>query len=151
MGGGQGKHEALSFLPLVAVSPFPTRLTSDQPLPSIPLLGGDPASLTPTSPPPSSIQNGGGTHKVSPPAPQLAGREAGVSNSECSGAAAALGVWGLSLRVSEQQRQQGAQYTTSYTVAFLSPEPVTMNLSLMEMSKLSTEDDSLDWKERGWG
>lgn len=34
---------------------------------------------------------------------------------------------------------------TSYTVAFLSPEPVTMNLSSAEMSQQRTEDDSLDW------
>lgn len=41
------------------------------------------------------------------------------------------------------------QYTTSYTVAFLSPEPVTMYLLFLEMSQLNTEEDSLDWdKER---
>ncbi|TNN59633.1 hypothetical protein EYF80_030119 [Liparis tanakae] len=37
-------------------------------------------------------------------------------------------------------------YTTSYTVAFLSPEPVTMYLSSGETSQLSTDDDSLDWE-----
>lgn len=37
------------------------------------------------------------------------------------------------------------QYTTSYTVAFLSPEPVTMNLSSGETSQLSTDEDSFDW------
>lgn len=42
----------------------------------------------------------------------------------------------------------GPQYTTSYTVAFLSPEPVTMYLSSGETSQLSTDDDSLDC-ERG--
>lgn len=36
------------------------------------------------------------------------------------------------------------QYTTSYTVAFLSPEPVTMYLSSGETSQLSTDEDSLD-------
>lgn len=45
------------------------------------------------------------------------------------------------------------QYTTSYTVAFLSPEPVTMYLSSGETSQLSTDEDSLDWggggRERG--
>lgn len=67
------------------------------------------------------------------------------------GSAPGWGGGGLSPQISEQHRQWGAQYTTSYTVAFLSPEPVTMNLSLMEMSQLSTEEDSLDWEERGWG
>lgn len=37
---------------------------------------------------------------------------------------------------------------TSYTVAFLSPEPVTMYLSSTEMSQLSTDEDSLDCKEK---
>lgn len=37
-----------------------------------------------------------------------------------------------------------SQYTTSYTVAFLSPEPVAMNLSSEDISQLSTEDDSFD-------
>lgn len=37
---------------------------------------------------------------------------------------------------------------TSYTVAFLSPEPVTMNWSSGEMSQLSTEDDSFDWRNK---
>lgn len=41
------------------------------------------------------------------------------------------------------------QYTTSYTVAFLSPEPVTMYLSSGETSQLSTDEDSLDWEEEG--
>jgi len=35
---------------------------------------------------------------------------------------------------------------TSYTVAFLSPEPVTMYLSSEEMSQLNTEDVSLETK-----
>ena len=34
----------------------------------------------------------------------------------------------------------------SYTVAFLSPDPVTMYLSSVEMSQLRTLDVSLDWK-----
>ena len=33
----------------------------------------------------------------------------------------------------------------SYTVAFLSPDPVTMYLSSLLMSQLSTEEVSLDW------
>lgn len=33
---------------------------------------------------------------------------------------------------------------TSYNVAFLSPEPVTMYLSSVDISQLKTEDDSLD-------
>lgn len=37
---------------------------------------------------------------------------------------------------------------TSYNVAFLSPEPVTMYLSSVEMSQLRTDDDSLDWKKK---
>ena len=40
------------------------------------------------------------------------------------------------------------QNITSYSVAFLSPEPVTIYLSSVEMSQLRTEDDSLDWKEK---
>lgn len=40
------------------------------------------------------------------------------------------------------------QYITSYKVAFLSPEPVTMYLSSVEMSQLSTEDDSLLFKSK---
>lgn len=40
---------------------------------------------------------------------------------------------------------------TSYTVAFLSPEPVTMNWSSVETSQLRTEEDSLDCKGEGWG
>lgn len=40
----------------------------------------------------------------------------------------------------------GPQYTTSYTVAFLSPDPVTMYLSSGETSQLSTDEDSLDWE-----
>lgn len=52
-------------------------------------------------------------------------------------------------RAGDLRRRQMAQYTTSYTVAFLSPEPVTMYLLFLEMSQLNTEDDSLDWdKER---
>ena len=39
-----------------------------------------------------------------------------------------------------------AQYITSYTVAFLSPDPVTMYLSSEEMSQLRTEEDSFDWR-----
>lgn len=35
---------------------------------------------------------------------------------------------------------------TSYTVAFLSPDPVTIYLSSAEMSQLSTDEDSLDCK-----
>lgn len=42
------------------------------------------------------------------------------------------------------QSHPGPQYTTSYTVAFLSPEPVTMYLSSGETSQLSTDEDSLD-------
>ena len=38
------------------------------------------------------------------------------------------------------------QYITSYTVAFLSPEPVTMYLSSLLMSQLSTEEVSLETK-----
>lgn len=37
---------------------------------------------------------------------------------------------------------------TSYSVAFLSPDPVTMYLSSVEMSQLSTEDDSLDCNKK---
>lgn len=37
---------------------------------------------------------------------------------------------------------------TSYTVAFLSPDPVTMYLSSTDISQLSTEDDSLDWRQK---
>jgi len=37
-----------------------------------------------------------------------------------------------------------AQNITSYRVAFLSPDPVTMYLSSAEMSQHSTDDDSLD-------
>lgn len=77
--------------------------------------------------------------------------QAGCSGAGGLGAQPRAGGGGLSPQISEQHRQWGAQYTTSYTVAFLSPEPVTMNLSLMEMSQLSTEEDSLDWEERGWG
>lgn len=40
------------------------------------------------------------------------------------------------------------QYMTSYTVAFLSPDPVTMYLSSAEMSQLRTDDDSFDWKKK---
>ena len=36
------------------------------------------------------------------------------------------------------------QYIISYTVAFLSPDPVTIYLSSDDMSTLSTEDDSFD-------
>ena len=37
-------------------------------------------------------------------------------------------------------------------MAFLSPEPVTMYLLFLEMSQLTTEEDSLDWdRERGEG
>lgn len=39
------------------------------------------------------------------------------------------------------------QQITSQTVAFLSPEPVTMYLSSTEMSQLSTDEDSLDQKK----
>ena len=39
-----------------------------------------------------------------------------------------------------------SQYIISYTVAFLSPEPVTMYLSSVEMSQESTEEVSFDWK-----
>jgi hypothetical protein len=35
---------------------------------------------------------------------------------------------------------------TSYNVAFLSPDPVTIYLSSVEMSQLSTDEDSFDWK-----
>lgn len=56
-------------------------------------------------------------------------------------------------RAGDLKRQQMAQYTTSYTVAFLSPEPVTMYLLFLEMSQLNTEEDSLDWdrERRGEG
>ena len=37
---------------------------------------------------------------------------------------------------------------TSYTVAFLSPDPVTMNLSSADMSQLKTDDDSFDCKKK---
>lgn len=37
---------------------------------------------------------------------------------------------------------------TSYTVAFLSPDPVTMYLSSTDISQLSTEEDSLDWRQK---
>lgn len=37
-------------------------------------------------------------------------------------------------------------YKTSQTVAFLSPEPVTMYLSSVDISQLKTDDDSFDWK-----
>lgn len=37
---------------------------------------------------------------------------------------------------------------TSYNVAFLSPDPVTMYLSSVEMSQLKTEDDSLDCNKK---
>lgn len=37
---------------------------------------------------------------------------------------------------------------TSYTVAFLSPEPVTMNWSSGEMSQLRTDEDSFDWRQK---
>lgn len=37
---------------------------------------------------------------------------------------------------------------TSYSVAFLSPDPVTMYLSSVEMSQLKTEDDSLDCNKK---
>jgi hypothetical protein len=40
---------------------------------------------------------------------------------------------------------------TSYSVAFLSPDPVTMYLSSVEMSQHSTEDDSFDCKRRKTG
>ena len=33
-------------------------------------------------------------------------------------------------------------------MAFLSPDPVTMYLSSAEISQLSTDDDSLDWKKQ---
>jgi len=36
---------------------------------------------------------------------------------------------------------------TSYRVAFLSPEPVTIYLSSDEMSQQRTDEDSLDYKE----
>jgi len=36
------------------------------------------------------------------------------------------------------------QYIISYTVAFLSPEPVTIYLSSEEMSTLNTDEDSFD-------
>lgn len=52
---------------------------------------------------------------------------------------------GLPSRAGGLKRQHMAQYTTSYTVAFLSPEPVTMYLLFLEMSQLNTEEDSLDW------
>lgn len=35
---------------------------------------------------------------------------------------------------------------TSYRVAFLSPEPVTMYLSSVEMSQHNTDEDSFDCK-----
>ena len=37
------------------------------------------------------------------------------------------------------------QKMTSYSVAFLSPDPVTMYLSSFEMSLQSTDDDSFDY------
>jgi len=37
------------------------------------------------------------------------------------------------------------QKMTSYSVAFLSPDPVTMYLSSFEMSLHSTDDDSFDY------
>lgn len=37
-----------------------------------------------------------------------------------------------------------SQKITSYKVAFLSPDPVTMYLSSVEMSQLSTDEDSFD-------
>ena len=39
------------------------------------------------------------------------------------------------------------QYITSYTVAFLSPDPVTIYLSSVEISQLSTDEDSFDCNE----
>jgi len=36
------------------------------------------------------------------------------------------------------------QNITSYSVAFLSPDPVTMYLSSLEMSQHRTDDDSFD-------
>lgn len=39
------------------------------------------------------------------------------------------------------------QNITSYSVAFLSPDPVTMYLSSVEMSLHNTDDDSFDWKQ----
>ena len=36
---------------------------------------------------------------------------------------------------------------TSYNVAFLSPDPVTMYLSSTDISQLNTDDDSFDWKK----
>ena len=41
-----------------------------------------------------------------------------------------------------------SQYMTSYSVAFLSPEPVTIYLSSTDISQLNTDDDSFDWNER---
>lgn len=38
------------------------------------------------------------------------------------------------------------QNITSYSVAFLSPDPVTIYLSSTEMSQLRTDEDSFDWK-----
>ena len=42
------------------------------------------------------------------------------------------------------------QKITSYNVAFLSPEPVTIYLSSVEMSQLKTEDDSFDCKKKAY-
>ena len=39
-----------------------------------------------------------------------------------------------------------SQKATSYKLAFLSPEPVTINFSSHEMSQLSTEDVSFDYE-----
>lgn len=48
------------------------------------------------------------------------------------------------LKKQQKEAVLRAQYTTSYTVAFLSPDPVTMYLSSGETSQLSTDEDSLD-------